>query len=262
MPISKKVVENKVEETPESEPVEVEAIPEEVAEAPKEVAPAVVERRRDFEPEEEVWEPKTELGRLASEGKITIEEIFSQGHKIKEAQIIDKLIPDLEEEVIYIGGSPGKGGGIQRSAVRRTVRIHKSGKRTSLSAMVIVGNKNGYLGIGFGRSTSNKEAIKKAATDARKNVFPVRRGCGSSECKCGELHSIPLSITGKKGSVLVKLMPAPRGLSLCSPDEVKKVFRLAGIKDIRMKSRGQTGTRLNFIYAVEDALRNLNEVKL
>jgi len=100
--------------------------------------------------------------------------------------------------------------------------------------MVIVGNKNGYLGVGFGRAPTNKEAIKKAARNARLNIFPIR----------------------------IKLMPAPRGLNLCAPDEIKKIFRLAGIKDIRMKSRGQTGTRLNFIYAVENALKNLNKMRL
>ena len=57
-------------------------------------------------------------------------------------------------------------------------------------------------------------------------------------------------------------MPAPRGLSLCAPDEIKKIFELSGIKDIRMKSRGQTGTRFNFIYAVENALKNLNKMRL
>ena len=218
-------------------------------------------RYRD-EPEEEPWIPKTKLGNLVKEGKITLDDIFKLGYIIKEPQITDFLIPDLEEELILIGGSPGKGGGIRRSMIRRTVRIHKSGRRLNLSAMVVVGNKNGYLGVGFGRAATNKEAIQKAAKKARMNIFPIRRGCGSAECMCGEEHSIPFTSFGKTGSVLVKLMPAPKGLSLCSPEEIKKIFRLAGIKDIRIKSRGQTGTRINFIYAVEDALKNLSKSKL
>jgi len=218
-------------------------------------------RYRD-ESEEEPWIPKTKLGNLVKEGKITLDDIFKLGYIIKEPQITDFLIPDLEEELILIGGSPGKGGGIRRSMIRRTVRIHKSGRRLNLSAMVVVGNKNGYLGVGFGRAATNKEAIQKAAKKARMNIFPIRRGCGSAECMCGEEHSIPFTSFGKTGSVLVKLMPAPKGLSLCSPEEIKKIFRLAGIKDIRIKSRGQTGTRINFIYAVEDALKNLSKSKL
>ena len=121
--------------------------------------------------------------------------------------------------------------------IRRTVRIHKSGRRLNLSAMVVVGNKNGYIGVGIGRAATNKEAIQKAARKARMNIFPIRRGCGSAECRCGEEHSIPFISFGKTGSVLVKLMPAPKGLKLCSPEEIKKMFRLAGIKDIRIKSR-------------------------
>lgn len=268
MPKNKKeVVEEKIEEPVEEEVKEnnkevFEPVEENTEEVSGEEEVAAPKRGRYEEEEEVVWIPKTELGRLAEAGKITIEDIFNNSHKIKEAEIVDKLVPNLEEEIIYIGGSPGKGGGIQRSAVRRTVRIHKSGKRMSLSAMVIVGNRDGYLGVGFGKAVSNKEAIKKAAVAARKNLFPVRRGCGSGECKCEDKHSIPFAITGKKGSVQVKLMPAPRGLSLCAPDEIKKVFRLAGIRDIRMKSSGQTGSRINFIYAVENALRNLNQIKL
>jgi small subunit ribosomal protein S5 len=163
---------------------------------------------------------------------------------------------------LYVGGSSGKGGGIQRRAIRRTVRIHKSGKRMNLSAMIVIGNREGYFGIGFGRAKSNKEALKKAALEARKNIFHVKRGCGSWECKCGTKHSIPLEITGKAGSVVVKLMPAPKGLGLCVSDEIKKIFELIGIQDIRIKTRGQTGTRINFVYAVEDALRNLNRYKI
>lgn len=212
--------------------------------------------------EEKPWVPKTKLGNLVNEGKISLEDIFKLGYKIKESEIVDSLITDLEEGIIYIGGGPGKGGGIQRKAARRTIRIHKSGRRINISAMVVVGNKKGYLGIGFGRALTNKEAIKKATRNAKLNIFPVRRGCGSAECKCGEEHSIPSTSIGKTGSVVVKLMPAPRGLGLCAPDEIKKLFRLVGIKDIRIKSRGQTGTRLNFIYAVENALKNLNKMKL
>ncbi len=216
-------------------------------------------------PKEEIsegWMPYTKLGKLVKEGKITLEDIFSKGYVIREPEITDFLLPDLEEKVLYVGGTTGKGGGIQRRAIRRTVRIHKSGKRMNLSAMVSVGNKKGYLGIGLGKAKSNKEALKKAALSARKNIFFIKRGCGSWECKCGETHSIPLETFGKTGSITVKLMPAPKGLGLCASDEIKKLFELVGIQDIRVKTRGQTGTRMNLIYAVEDALRNLGKYKI
>ncbi len=211
---------------------------------------------------EEEWIPKTKLGKSVKEGKIKIDEIFELGYKIKESEIVDFLIPDLEEKIILIGGSPGKGGGIQRRTIRRTIRVHKSGRRVNLSALVVIGNRQGYIGFGFGRALTNKEAVKKATIKARLNIFPMRRGCGSWECECGREHSVPFTVKGKCGSIVVKLMSAPRGLGLCAPDEIKKVFELAGIEDIRMKSKGQTGTRLNFVYAVKDAFRNLNKMKV
>ncbi|RLJ00439.1 MAG: 30S ribosomal protein S5 [Candidatus Aenigmatarchaeota archaeon] len=267
--LEKKIV-NKTEETKKSESDETIKSEAEVKTDGGEPEEKRFRGKRDFkkgrgfrdEHEEEPWIPKTKLGTQVQAGKITLEDIFKFGHLIKEPQITDFLIPDLEEELILIGGSPGKGGGIRRSMIRRTVRIHKSGRRLNLGAMVVVGNKNGYIGVGFGRAATNKEAIQKAARKARMNIFPIRRGCGSAECMCGEEHSIPFISFGKTGSVLVKLMPAPKGLKLCSPEEIKKMFRLAGIKDIRIKSRGQTGTRMNFIYAVENALKNLSKSKL
>ena len=121
-----------------------------------------VEEKAKLEKEtKESWVPKTKLGNLVKEGKITLEDIFNSGYKIKEPEIVDFLVPDLEERIMYIGGSSGKGGGIQRRAARRTVRIHKSGRRINLSAMVVVGNKNGCIGIGFGRAATNKETLKR-----------------------------------------------------------------------------------------------------
>jgi small subunit ribosomal protein S5 len=249
-----KVEEDKIEleeEIKEEEPLEEEV----------DIVKEEEEELKEIEEEGE-WIPKTKLGKLVKEGKIGIEDIFNKGYVIREPEIIDYLLPDLEEKLIYVGGSSGKGGGIQRRVIRRTVRVHKSGKRISLSAMVIVGNKKGYFGVGFGKAKTNKEVFRKAALSARKNLFYVRRGCGSWECKCGEEHSIPFSVIGKKGSVIVKLMPAPKGLGLCVSDEIKKIFELIGIQDVRIKSRGQTGTRINFVYAIENALRNLSKYKI
>ncbi|HDM05924.1 MAG TPA: 30S ribosomal protein S5, partial [Candidatus Aenigmarchaeota archaeon] len=93
-------------------------------------------------------------------------------------------------------------------------------------------------------------------------LIKVPRGCGSWECGCGEPHSIPFKTQGKSGSVRVVLMPAPKGVGLVADDESKKILRLAGIKDVWVKTFGNTGMRINLARAVYDALRNLNRYKL
>lgn len=212
----------------------------------------------------EGWVPKTELGKKVLEGKITnIDEIFANGIKILESQITDILLPNLERELILIGGSTGKGGGIRRTPFRRTTRMHKSGRRYRISSMIVVGNKNGYVGIGIasGPPGKHQDVIEKALHKAKLNIIPIRRGCGSWECNCMTPHSIPFAVKGKAGSVRVELLPAPKGVGLAVSDQVKKVMRLAGISDIWIKSRGQTSTRINLIRAVFDALKRLNKFK-
>ncbi len=130
----------------------------------------------------ENWKPKTELGKRVAEGSITsLEEIFSSGKKIKEPEIVDKLLPNLQSDIILIGGSPGKGGGIKRTPTRRTARMHRSGRRYRVSALVVIGNGDGYLGIGKSRSIEHRDAIEKATQEAKLNIIPVKRGCGSWE---------------------------------------------------------------------------------
>jgi len=136
--------------------------------------------------------------------------------------------------------------------------MHRSGRRFTTSAFVIVGNKNGVIGFGKAKGTEGGLAIQKATDQAKLNLIKVKRGCGSWECGCGENHSIPFKTEGKSGSVRVVLMPAPKGVGLVVNDEVKKVLELAGIKDVWMKSYGSTSTRYNLVKAVFDALRNLH----
>ncbi len=210
------------------------------------------------------WVPKTTLGKMVLNGEIkNMEEVFLKGYKIMEPEIVDILLPNLQTEVFKIGGASGKGGGIRRVPVRRTTRMHKSGRRFKISIMVAVGNENGWIGVGIGEGPLGKqrEVYKKAMNNAKKNIIPVMRGCGSWECRCGTPHSIPFAVEGKCGSVRVKLMPAPKGLGLCVPDEIKKLLRLAGIKDVWIKSRGDTRTRINFVRAVFDAIRKLAKYK-
>ncbi|MEM7818639.1 MAG: 30S ribosomal protein S5 [Candidatus Aenigmatarchaeota archaeon] len=206
----------------------------------------------------EKWQPKTSLGKEVFEGKITdIEEIFKSGRRITEPEIVDKLLPNLKSELILIGGRTGKGGGIQRIPVKITATMHKSGRRFKMTAFVVVGNEDGIVGIGKGAAPEARDAITKAIQKAKLNLIKIKRGCGSFECSCEELHSIPFKIEGKCGSVRAVLLPAPKGVGLVASDEAKKILRLAGIKDVWVNTFGNTSTRMNLIGAIFDALKKL-----
>jgi len=208
------------------------------------------------------WVPKTKLGMEVVAGKYkSLSEIISKGEIILEPQIVDYLVPNLKEELIYIGGTPGKGGGIRRTPTKMTARMHKSGRRFKLTAVVVVGNEDGIVGIGKASSNEHRIAIEKAIQQAKLNVINVRRGCGSWECNCGRTHSIPFKTRGKSGSVEIILSPTPMGVGLVADDESKKILRLAGIKDVWSKTFGMTCTRINLAFAVFDALRNLSKTK-
>ena len=248
----------KINEVKEEKPEEMEGkVEEEPSEKVKEKTPEDVKY--------ETWKPKTVLGKKVLAGEITdINKVFAEGMKIAEPNIVDILLPNLEKDVIFIGGSKGKGGGIRRNPFKRTSRMHKSGRRYRISVMAIVGNRNGYVGIGIANSPAGKhrEAVAKATEKAKMNIIPVARGCGSWECLCGTGHSIPFTVEGKRGSVIVKLIPAPKGIGLCVSNEIKKIMNLAGISDIWCKSRGNTKMRTNFAMAVFSALRKLNVYKI
>ena len=206
----------------------------------------------------EKWQPTTKLGKDVLEGKIKdINEILDSMKKIKEPEIVDILVPNLKNELIMIGGRTGKGGGAQRIPIRITAVMKKSGRRFRSSAMVVVGNEDGIVGVGLDKSPEPRDAINKAIRRAKLNIIKVKRGCGSWECRCDEPHSIPFKVKGKSGSVRVELLPAPKGLGLVADDESKKILRLAGIKDVWVKTFGNTSMRVNLIYAIYDALKNL-----
>ncbi len=213
--------------------------------------------------EEFFWKPKTALGMDVAEGKITsIDEIFKSGRKIKEPEIVDRLLPGLQNELIFIGGSPGKGGGSRPTPTKRTARMHRSGRRYNILAVVVVGDMNGYIGIGKSEGLEHTVAIAKATEAAKLNIVPVKRGCGSWECGCGEKHSIPVSTRGKSGSVIVELKPAPKGIGLCVNAEAKKLLKMAGIRDIWSKTFGDPRTRVNYIFALFNAFKAMNMMKV
>lgn len=218
--------------------------------------------RREKQEFKEEWLPKTNLGKEVLKGKHpSLDHILAKGLVILEPEIIDHMVPDLKQEIIYVGGSPGKGGGIRRTATKRTVRMHKSGRRFTLTAVVVVGNEDGIVGIGTASSKEHRIALEKATKQAKLNVTRVRRACGSWECGCDGSHSIPFKTEAKVGSVRVVLYPAPKGVGIVANKESKKLLSLAGIKDVWLKTYGNTAARQNLLYAVFQALQNLNRTK-
>jgi len=189
----------------------------------------------------EAWVPRTKLGKMVRDGHVTsIDEVFAEALKIREPEIVDLLLPDLQEEVINI------------NLVQKQT---DAGEKSRFKAIVAVGNRDGYIGLGAGKAKQVRTAIEKAAIDARLNLILVRRGCGSWECGCGRPHSLPFQVRGKCGSVEVLLVPGPRGLGLVASEVAKVILGLAGVKDCWTKSFGSTRTVPSFAYAVFDGLR-------
>jgi len=241
---------------PIAEPAkEVEKVP---AQATQSAPAEVIETKPPISLEN--WVPDTSVGKRVYAGEITdIDTVLGMGVPIREPEIIDKLVPDLKNEVILIGGRTGKGGGVQRIPVKITAKMHRSGRRLSTSAFVVVGNEDGLVGVGGGHAIEARDAIAKAIQRAKLNLVRVRRGCGSWECRCGTQHTVAFKTTGKSGSVRVELLPAPKGIGLVSDDESKKILRLAGIKDVWVRTFGNTSARINLINAIYDALKKLYE---
>jgi small subunit ribosomal protein S5 len=189
----------------------------------------------------EQWVPRTRLGKMIQEGRITaMEEVFTGGLQVREPQIVDALLPNLQEEVINI------------NLVQKQT---DAGEKSRFKAIVAVGNREGYIGLGSGKASQVRTAIEKAAADARLKIVPVRRGCGSWECGCGKPHSVPFQVEGKTGSVKIVIVPGPRGLGLVASEVAKIILGLAGIKDCWTRSYGSTRTVPSFAYAVFDALK-------
>ena len=196
--------------------------------------------RRKYQ-EEEVWIPKTSIGKMVISGEInSMEEILSKGLRIQEAGIVKKLLPDLKTEVIDVGI-------IQK--------MTPNGQSTRFKALVAAGNENGWLGIGMGKSKQMRIAIEKANNAAYLNVSPVKLGCGSWECRCEQKHSVPFKVKGKGGSVIIEILPAPRGLGLVAGEKIRNLLKLAGLKDAWTTAKGSTTTMNSTSKAVLQCLR-------
>jgi len=197
--------------------------------------------RRRYQKPEEVWIPKTSIGKRVISGEInSMEEILSQGLRIQEAGIVKKLLPDLKTEVIDVGI-------IQK--------MTPNGQSTRFKALVAAGNENGWLGIGMGKSKQMRIAIEKANNAAYLSVSPVKLGCGSWECRCDQKHSVPFKVKGKGGSVTIEILPGPRGLGLVAGRKIKNLLKMAGLKDAWTTAKGSTPTMNSTSKAVLECLR-------
>ena len=156
--------------------------------------------------------------------------------------------------------SKGKFGGGKRRAWRQTQRKTKEGNVPTFSTLAVIGDYNGHVGVGSGKSKETLPARDKAIKKAKLNIFKIKRTCAGFDCACSELHTVPFKVMGKSGSVKVTLIPASQGTGLVVANELKKVLKLAGIKDVYSKTIGRKRTTFNLIKACIDALKKTNPI--
>ncbi|ARS88549.1 30S ribosomal protein S5 [Natrarchaeobaculum aegyptiacum] len=194
------------------------------------------------------WEPVTRLGRKVQEGEIdSMDVALNSGLPLKEPEIVDQLLPGLDDEVLDIN---------------MVQRMTDSGRRVKFRCVVVVGNRDGYVGYAEGRDDQVGSAIQKAIGIAKLNMIQVPRGSGSWEDRSDRPHSLTRRTTGKAGSVEVEVIPAPEGLGLAASDTVRAVLELAGIENAWTKSHGNTRTTVNLAKATFNALENASQSRI
>ena len=214
-------------------------------------------KRGEKTPEEIVaaWVPKTKLGQEVKSKKIkNIDEILDANRKILEPQIVDALV-NVKFDLLLIGQSKGKFGGGKRRAWRQTQRKKEEGNVPTFSTMAVIGDEKGHIGVGDGKAKETLPARDKAIRKAKLNIIKINRTCAAFDCSCEEPHTIPFIVEGKSGSVKVKLIPAPQGTGLVVAGELKKLLKIAGIKDIYSRTDGKKRTTFNMAKACFSALK-------
>ncbi|MBI5554195.1 MAG: 30S ribosomal protein S5 [Candidatus Diapherotrites archaeon] len=212
------------------------------------------ERRSQANEEEEkrkaveAWVPKTELGKKVKNGEIkSMDEIFDKGYKILEPQIVDALLPSMQEKLVdFI----------------KTAKVRRAGRMFAFRASVLVGDGKSYIGIGTAKDKERWPGIRKATSRAKLALRRVRKGTGAWESSSDTGASVPFKVRGRSSSVTVELLPAPEGTGLVVGDKIKDVMRFVGIRDVWSKTYGNTRSTLDFIQAAIHALTQTASVKV
>ena len=134
-------------------------------------------------------------------------------------------------------------------AIKRVTKVVKGGRNMRFAALIVVGDRNGHVGVGVGKAAEIPEAIRKAKEDAIKNLVEV---------PINEAGSIPYGYTGEFGSATVLLKSAPEGTGIIAGGPARSVLDLAGYRNIRTKSLGSNNKR-NVVLATLNGLKAIQD---